>query len=378
MRLLINTATTFKGGGVQVAQSFLRECRSFTAHEYHVVLGLSLDKLIQREDYPANFYFYAMAYRPATRVISLRPVDRFFKDLEEKIRPDVVFTTSGPAYWRPSAPHLTGFNLPHYIYRDSPFFKRIPLWKRLRWRLKGALIRYYFRRDSDALVVQTDDVGVRARRWTGLSHVYTVTNTYGGQYEKPVLEGHRVLPMREPEEKRFLMLSAWYAHKNFEIINGISAILDASMRRDLRFVVTLPTDIYERIFTAEARKRIYNIGPVGPDQCPSLYAECDFVFLPTLLECFSATYAEGMKMGKPILTSDLSFAHTVCGEAAMYFDPTDAGDAVAKMVELAEDGNLQEYMVAKGSERLSLLLSSEARAAKYLEICDQLAKADWR
>jgi UDP-N-acetylglucosamine:LPS N-acetylglucosamine transferase len=115
MKLLINSATTYKGGGVQVARSFIEECKKFQDNEYHVILSRNLSVLINRECYPANFHFYDIGYRPATRVFSFKPRDRYFKKLEKKIRPDVVFTTSGPAYWRPDAPHLVGYNLPHYI-----------------------------------------------------------------------------------------------------------------------------------------------------------------------------------------------------------------------------------------------------------------------
>ncbi len=45
--------------------------------------------------------------------------------------------------------------------------------------------------------------------------------------------------------------------------------------------------------------------------------------MPTLLECFSASYLEAMYMKKIIFTSDLPFAHTVCKDAAFYFAPHD-------------------------------------------------------
>jgi glycosyltransferase involved in cell wall biosynthesis len=374
MRLLINTASTLKGGGVQVAKSFMEECRSFPEHDYHIVLGTTLDKLINREGFPANFHFYAIGFRPATRVFSFRSADAFFKTLEKKIQPDVVFTTSGPSYWRPKSPHLMGYNLPHYIYSDSPFFSIIPVWKRLRWKMKGAVIRYFYKRDADALVAQTDDVRDRVRQWVGITRSYTVTNTYGAQYDRPADPAKKILPPRAAAEWRLLMLSAYYSHKNFEIINEVCAILENERIENFRFVVTLSAEISHRVFTGTAQKYIHNAGPVKPEDCPALYRECDFVFLPTLLECFSATYAEGMKMGTPILTSDLSFAHTVCGEAAIYFDPLNAREIVAKIQALAVNTRLQEDLVKKGKDRLLLLLTATQRAERYLEYCRQMVR----
>ena len=56
--------------------------------------------------------------------------------------------------------------------------------------------------------------------------------------------------------------------------------------------------------------RIINVGPIKSAECPSLYSECDIMFFSTLLECFSASYAEAMIMKKPIITTDMGFAHT--------------------------------------------------------------------
>ena len=358
-----------------MAKSFIEECRRFPEHEYHVVLGESLDKMIGRNDFPPNFHFYAIGYRPATKVFSFQSADVFFKALEKKVQPDVVFTTSGPSYWKPIAPHLEGFNLPHYIYADSPFFSGISMWKNIRWKLKGMVIRYFYKKDADALVVQTEDVNERVSHWTGKSRVYTVTNTYGAQYDLSSETDKKILPPLQEGEQRFLMLSAYYAHKNFEIINRVCEILEQEKMTRFRFVVTLPAEIFAGLFSAKAKKYIHNTGPLKPDECPALYRQCDFVFLPTLLECFSATYAEGMKMGKPILTSNLSFAHTVCGDAAIYFDPLNADDVIAKMHKLAGNHDLQENLVKKGKDRLSSLLTSEQRARRYIEICKELAES---
>ena len=57
MKLLINTATTNKGGGVQVAKSFIEECKELSEHEYFVVLGKNISKSINKQYtfYDSNF-----------------------------------------------------------------------------------------------------------------------------------------------------------------------------------------------------------------------------------------------------------------------------------------------------------------------------------
>ena len=98
-----------------MANSFLQECKSILEHQYIVVLGQTLGKSIKVEAFPSNFTFYYIDYRPATRVFSFKNRTSFFKKIENKHQPDVVFTTSGPAYWRPKAPHLVGYNLQYRL-----------------------------------------------------------------------------------------------------------------------------------------------------------------------------------------------------------------------------------------------------------------------
>jgi glycosyltransferase involved in cell wall biosynthesis len=98
------------------------------------------------------------------------------------------------------------------------------------------------------------------------------------------------------------------------------------------------------------------------------------MFLPTLLECFSASYAEAMKLQKPIITSDMGFAHTVCKDAALYANPMDENNIAAKIIELSTSYELQENLVKKGVERLQMFGTSQDRARRYIQICQSLVK----
>ena len=100
------------------------------------------------------------------------------------------------------------------------------------------------------------------------------------------------------------------------------------------------------------------------------------MFMPTLLECFSATYPESMRMSVPILTSDMPFATDVCGDAALYFDPLSPksiGDAIHS---LASSEALRAELAEKGQLRLSTLETSLTRAQKYIDILETSYEAN--
>ena len=87
----------------------------------------------------------------------------------------------------------------------------------------------------------------------------------------------------------------------------------------------------------------------------ALYAGVDAVVLPSLLESFSGVYVEAMALGVPIITSDRDFAHVVCGDAAIYVDPTDPGAIAQAIARLASNPELRSDLVRKGRDRASRL-----------------------
>src|SRR5690606_5173583 len=100
--------------------------------------------------------------------------------------------------------------------------------------------------------------------------------------------------------------------------------------------------------TPEIDNYIVYLGKVSIYQCPSLYQQSDYLFLPTLLECFSASYAEAMKMKNIILTSDLDFAKGICGDAAVYFNPLDEIDIVNRILEIDRNEERQLQLINNG------------------------------
>jgi len=183
--------------------------------------------------------------------------------------------------------------------------------------------------------------------------------------ESPASTGQR-------KEFRVLVLSSYYPHKNLEILNDVIGQLRKRDIHDIRFTMTLPEQDFERTIAQDNRAWIQNLGPQQPEECPRLYLETDIVFLPTLLECFSANYVEAMAMRRPIVTTNLGFARTVCGHAALYFEPMDSADAVEKILELRRDGGLKQRLVKAGRQELTRFGTATERASAYLDICQQL------
>lgn len=364
-------ATQFKGGSLQVVISLIQEFKKFSENEYHVIVSESVSKQVDITSFPNNFNFYNYPYSGPITIYNKRNRSKCLTTIEAKVNPDCIISTSGPLYWHAHAPVLMGFNLPNNIYEDSPFFKMLTLKKRFKWWYKKQIHRYYFKRDATAYFVQTDDVNWRLRKYVGSKEVYTISNTCNSFFIDRQKYPNK-LPEKQDGEIRLLTVSTWYPHKNFEIIKPVLNELKKRGLTNIKFILTLSKEHYSRIFGAEYADKVINIGPIPSAECPSLYEECDYMFLPTLLECFSASYAEAMIMEKPILTSNLGFATTVCNDAAMYFDAVNPTDIADKIELLIKNPTLQKELIKKGKKQLSQFGTAEERALQILELCKKI------
>lgn len=378
MRLIINTSSLFSGGGVQVALSFIEECRNFDKNEYHVFLCPSVEKQIDKSSYPDNFIFYTIE-RKGNIINNILYLRKKLSSLEKEIKPDCVFTVFGPSYWTPQSSHLLGYALPHYLYPESPYFNNVSYKERVTFILRKITQILFFKKNSIYFHVETQDAQIRLSHLLNCSeeNIFVISNTYSQYFDKFKETENFILPKKDKiGTVRFLILSAFYKHKNVGILNQVIPLIKSRIDVDVQFVTTLPTDVFDKAFSDAAKSHIYNFGFIPSKDCPQLYSECDFIFLPTLLECFSANYPEAMKMNMPIVTSDLSFAHSVCGDAALYIDPLDPEDIACKITELINNINLQKQLIKNGQRRLENFPSANERASKYLEICEYIARTN--
>lgn len=370
MKVIINAASIFKGGAEQVAHSFITECINHPEHHYSVLLRDNIASQLDVSRFPENFTFIDVPVRPGESIFQVWKSNRQFDRLAKEICPDVVISTGGHGFWKPNVPVVGGFNIPHYVYPESPYFDRISPKKKGYWWLKKRFDLYFYRR-LDAIVVQTEDVKERLQVLIPKTPIHAVSNTVNAEFQKKnSMESG--LPTKLENEFRFLTLSAYYPHKNLNIIHDVIRELKRRGRNEIKFVITLPEDAYQSFSQKDTDGQLMNRGPVPISQCPALYRDCDAMFLPTLLECFSASYAEAMKMERPILTSDLGFAHTVCKDAALYFNPLDPSDIADQIEMVISNAELRKKLVHEGKKEFRGLKTPGERANTFLKIAESL------
>lgn len=370
LHIMINASNLKVGGGLQVADSVCRELYKYQQHNFTVVYDKALadcaDAIAQYENVEAVEY-----ETPVDLKTVLTGRDKFLDTLVKDKKIDAVLTVFGPSRWRPKVPHLCGFALSHLVLPESPYWKQLPFKKLLLLKIKLNIIKYSFDKCADNYFTENPFISEGLQKLFPHKKVFTVTNNANQVFQKPEL-WDRSIKLQEFDGITMLTVAANYPHKNLPIIVSVSHYLEEKYP-DLKFRFVLTIREQELPDADECVKRhILFLGPVKIEQVPYLYEQSDIMFLPTLLECFSASYAEAMVMKKPILTTDLVFARGLCGDAAFYYDavsPSALGDAI---VRLSDEPAFREHLVANGLKQLQHFDTFEQRAEKLIKLVEGL------
>jgi len=369
MKIIINTTNLKKGGALQVAISFIYECIEFSENEYHVFLSPSMEKEIQQDKFPKNFIFYS--FNNPGRFIIFNNTIKLLNEEEKRINPNCVFSVFGPTYWKPKSKHVMGFANGLYLYDDLPYMKEMKGLIKLKFILTKYYHQFLLKNNADLYVVQTEDMKKRFLKFIDKSDniVRVVSGKYHTIFDNEVYD-FKLLPKKNKDEFWFVTISAYYPHKKLDMINDLVDMIKEK-KLNIKFVLTIPSDIFENKFK-QSKDYIINLGAIKLIECPYVYSKCDALFLPTLVESFTASYPEAMKMRKPILTSNYSFATSVCKKAALYFDPYNIEDVKKQINKIYTDKKVYNDMIEEGSKIVDELPSTKQRAYEYIKLCKEL------
>jgi glycosyltransferase involved in cell wall biosynthesis len=95
---------------------------------------------------------------------------------------------------------------------------------------------------------------------------------------------------------------------------------------------------------------------------------------PSLYEGFGLPILEAMKMGCPVITSNVSSMPEAGGDAALYVDPENVDDIAKKLSDVVSDPKLRQDMVEKGKKQVQKF-SWEKTARQTLQILEDVAKS---
>lgn len=373
MQFIINATNLKTGGALQVAHSILTEWSNMKLnHKFHLLLSPQLQLHMKGAQLDENFVQYPMPNNPNEGIKHFFAAKKLIKTIETKEKIDATFTLFGPGLLSSQSPQLIGFANGYYLFEESIYLKELlkkSVFFSIKYQLTRGIVFHRLKKEGDYYWVET------AIAQKKLSQVLSIDLQKIAVIGNCASQDIPIAANQGTEQEPFTLVypSSYYPHKNFEILPEVIASLEKK-NIIVRFRFCLDPIIFQNIFKDTNPKYVENLGPLSAGQLPLMYENANALLMPSFLETFSANFPEAMKASLPILCSELDFARTICGDAALYFNPKDPKDIADRINQLAENKALQSELILKGKLRLQQMETAKSRANKLLTYLESIAK----
>lgn len=360
MKILVNTISTKKnaGGAFQIAYNFLLKTLHYedeniewyyiTSSDLHEVLGSFFKEII-------NSHYFVFPTQP-DYLGSYYRVKKCIRRIENDIHPDVVYSITAPSYFSFKTPEVMRFTNPWVTHPNNYSWSVLSQSSILKtklycWNQRRLMRKVHF------FITQTETTKQGIIRITNVpsENVKVVSNVlpeaFASMDRSPVVDDEWI---------NIACIGNPVPHKNIDIIPSVLLSLDRLDIKKVRFHTTIPfghpleRKIIDEVKSYGMFDRIVNHGRVSQKELGDIYRKCQFCFLPTLLEVFSASTVEAMYYGLPIVATDFSFNREVLEDSCLYFHPKNANQAAVQISNLIKNTALQNVLRKKMEQRLSL------------------------
>lgn len=183
-----------------------------------------------------------------------------------------------------------------------------------------------------------------------------------------VSDAFRFVPPRPLPEIASVLQIGTKANKN------LPRLAKAMAGLPVRLVVLGRMDDTLRAVFAENGVEVTERTNLTQDEVVALYGEADIVTLVSLEEGFGMPIVEAQRVGRPVLTANVSSMPQVAGaDGAMFVDPTDVGAIRAGLERLLSDATLREALVAHGRKNAERF-DAHTVAKRLVAIYDDLTR----
>lgn len=253
-----------------------------------------------------------------------------------KLRPDIVFSpmqTMG-SFGRDYRLLLTLHDLIYYENRTPPRDLAWPI--RLLWRLYHLAWwpqRLLLNRADQVVTVSETTAGlIREHRLT--SRPVTVVPNAADELGVPQL------PRAQPARRRLVYMGSFMPYK------GVDTLVRAAGKlpdHELHLMSRISDDERRRLTRLAPEARLVFHNGASDAEYAELLAGATALVTASRAEGFGIPLVEAMRLGTPVVVSDIPIFREIGGDAALFFQPGDPDDLVRALGDLESDGVWQEH-----------------------------------
>lgn len=362
-RVLFNCSTNIVGGGVKNSAIFIKYAIEDSKIDWYFALSPQVFDLITKWGLVIkNENYIVFEDSPARN----KHAKCGLEDLVKQEAFTLVYTMAGPAYAQFSCIHLQGISNPFITHADWDAFSLQGNYFQITRYFFKSFVQLLYSRNADYFVFQTEQARQNycKRAFIAKNKTFVVTNAFD--------DSLRIDGQTNRAKKDIITIfcpGADYTHKAFQFIPEIAKSLKELTEIEFKFILTLPYSklwykIYNRAIELGISDKIANRGPFSYSEIHEVYEDVDIVFVPSLLETFSASYLEAIALQKRLVVAEKGFAKEICGKYAYYIDPKDATETAKVFKDIIENKGEKVDKFVIGNQILQRFGSQKQRFEK--------------
>jgi glycosyltransferase involved in cell wall biosynthesis len=377
MKVLFNCTTNIVGGGLKNSAFFIKKAIEDKNFKWHFAVCRPVYSLLQEWHLDLNQNNFTIFETSPSKNIAAR---KKLKNLSVALNIDLVYTMAGPAYVRFSSRHLQGISNGYITHADWESFRlRKGLVKTLKYYAHVA-IQFFYTLNASDFVFQTEYAKDTFKKRSKIKEkrLNVIPNAFDLNLRDYFNQETNTIKNSKESEITIFCPGAGHLHKGFQFIPEIAYQLQRISDKKFKFVLTLPFDsqfwlhIKSEIERLNLKECIINHGPYKYTNLKNLLKTCNIVFVPSLLETFSASYLEAMCAKKKLVAADKNFAREVCRNYATYTNPQDGLSTAKAFNKVFANINISKDELALSNEILSNYGNQDQRFEKILALINNL------
>lgn len=378
MNVLFNCSTNIVGGGLKNSALFIKFAIDDPSINWHFAVSEPVYKLLQKWDLNlSRNRFTIFKDSPARNKVARNKLVQ----LSKAVKADLVYTMAGPAYVSFPCKHVMGISNPYITHADWEAYKLKGSWLQALRYFAYTFIQFLYTYKADFYVFQTQYAkqSFHKRSFIKNKKLFVVPNAYDNTLRDYFRENRESIE-KENDTIKIFCPGASYVHKGLQFIPGIISELIKLTPKKFKFILTLPKDseLWKQIENELQQKKLEdyctNVGSYIYTELVSLLEDCDMVFVPSLLETFSASYLEAMCAGKKLIVAKKSFAEDICQDYAVYTNPTNFKESASKISKVFDDLKLSKSEIDLSNLILDQYGNQETRYYKLSGLIKTLSK----
>lgn len=360
MHLAVDAIGIKHSGGATVLLDFLRA--ALDDPRISQVTVFCSPRAVRRFDLPPSPKLRSVE-RPLAERSYLARIWWFQVSLARKCRQigaDVLVCMVGAGRVHSSPPHVT------FIQQSLPFSEEALQYCGIKVRIQMRVLQELFRSScgtAQHVMVQTPTM----KRWVSekLNILATRIDVVLPDVDLARFSSNVGVPDRSDsragDDPIILYVGNDEPYKNVKrVLEGIELLRKTTPNVMLQ--VTWPTD-----HPLCQQSGVECLGFLSLDQLVQAYRHATILVMPSLVETVGLPLLEALSLNVPVLAADRPYAHDICENAALYFDPLSVEDFARKAHLLTSSEELRHHLIEKG-KKLTERRMFEASYARAVDI----------